>query len=93
MRASKVARLLWPAVLTLALGACAGGNYRAVSDTPVRIGPAYSIRGTTYVPAAAPIYDEVGHASWYGSESGNRTNKFGYFGFSRPSLYSLARSG
>lgn len=73
MRASKVARLLWPAVLTLALGACAGGNYRVVSDTPVRIGPAYSIRGTTYVPTAAPIYDEVGHASWYGSESGNRT--------------------
>ncbi|MFZ5726637.1 MAG: septal ring lytic transglycosylase RlpA family protein [Pseudomonadota bacterium] len=57
----------------LALSACAGGNYRPVADTPVRIGPAYTIRGTTYVPAAAPAYDAVGYASWYGSESGNRT--------------------
>lgn len=57
----------------LLLSACAGGNFRPVSDTPVRIGPAYSIRGTTYVPAAAPTYDAVGYASWYGSESGNRT--------------------
>lgn len=61
----------------LALSACAsgrgGGDFRAVSDTPVRIGPAYTIRGTTYVPAADPTYDRLGHASWYGSESGNRT--------------------
>ena len=57
----------------LALSACAGGNYRPVTDTPVRIGPAYTIRGTTYVPAAAPAYDALGYASWYGSESGNRT--------------------
>ncbi len=57
----------------LALSACAGGNYRPVADTPVRIGPAYAIRGTTYVPAAAPAYDALGFASWYGSESGNRT--------------------
>jgi rare lipoprotein A len=57
----------------LALSACAGGNYRPVADTPVRIGPAYTIRGTTYVPAAAPSYDALGYASWYGSESGNRT--------------------
>ncbi|MDO9370146.1 MAG: septal ring lytic transglycosylase RlpA family protein [Sphingopyxis sp.] len=57
----------------LLLSACAGSNFRPVSDTPVRIGPAYSIRGTTYVPAAAPAYDAVGYASWYGSESGNRT--------------------
>lgn len=64
---------LWPAALALALGACAAGNYRPVSDTPVRIGPAYTIRGTTYVPSAAPTYDAVGYASWYGSESGNRT--------------------
>lgn len=55
------------------LSACAGGNYRPVSDNPVRIGPPYSIRGTTYVPAAAPAYDALGYASWYGSESGNRT--------------------
>jgi rare lipoprotein A len=57
----------------LLLSACAGGNFRPVSDTPVRIGPAYSVRGTTYVPAAAPAYDAVGYASWYGNESGNRT--------------------
>lgn len=44
-----------------------------MSDTPVRIGPSYSIRGTTYVPAAAPAYDRMGYASWYGNESGNRT--------------------
>ncbi|PKP87367.1 MAG: septal ring lytic transglycosylase RlpA family lipoprotein [Alphaproteobacteria bacterium HGW-Alphaproteobacteria-17] len=73
MRRTNALRLLWPATLALALGACAGGNYRPVSDTPVRIGPAYTIHGTTYVPAAAPAYDAVGYASWYGSESGNRT--------------------
>ncbi len=61
------------AALALSLSACAGGNFRPVSDTPVRIGAAYAIRGTTYVPAAAPTYDAVGYASWYGSESGNRT--------------------
>src|SRR3546814_12683843 len=57
----------------LALSACAGGNYRPVADAPVRIGPAYTIRGATYVPAAAPAYDALGYASWFGSESGNRT--------------------
>lgn len=59
--------------LALMLSACAGKNFRPVADTPVRIGPAYAIRGTTYVPAAAPGYDALGYASWYGSESGNRT--------------------
>jgi len=44
-----------------------------VSDTPVRIGPPYKVRGATYVPAADPTYDVLGYASWYGSESGNRT--------------------
>ncbi|BBD97880.1 septal ring lytic transglycosylase RlpA family protein [Sphingobium amiense] len=57
----------------LALGGCGGGNYRPVRDTPVRIGPPYSVRGVTYVPAADPAYDMLGYASWYGSESGNRT--------------------
>lgn len=61
------------ALAVLALSACAGSNYRPVADAPVRIGPAYTIRGTTYVPAAAPAYDALGYASWYGSESGNRT--------------------
>jgi rare lipoprotein A len=59
--------------LAVLLSACAGGNYRPVRDTPVKIGPPYKVRGTTYVPAADPAYDMLGYASWYGSESGNRT--------------------
>jgi len=39
----------------------------------VRIGPPYSVRGTTYTPAADAAYDRVGYASWYGPESGNQT--------------------
>ena len=73
MRAYPILRLAGTASAALLLTACAGGNFRAVSDTPVRIGPAYAVRGTTYVPAAAPGYDAVGYASWYGNESGNRT--------------------
>lgn len=58
----------------LALSACGGGGgFRAVSDVPVRVGPAYTVRGSTYVPAADPAYDSVGYATWYGPESGNRT--------------------
>lgn len=67
------ARRAIPFALALSLSACAGGHYRPVSDTPVRIGPAYSVRGVTYTPAAAPAYDMVGYASWYGNESGKRT--------------------
>src|SRR5690349_20815921 len=66
-------RTMAAAVAILTLSACAGGNYRPVSDSPERIGSPYSIRGTRYVPAAAPTYDALGYASWYGSESGNRT--------------------
>lgn len=73
MREYQTTRLAGTAFALLALSACAGGNFRSVTDTPVRIGPAYTVRGTTYVPAAAPAYDAVGYASWYGSESGNRT--------------------
>lgn len=58
----------------LALSACAGGGkFRPVSDVPIRIGQPYQIRGKTYVPAAAPTYDMLGYASWYGHESGNQT--------------------
>lgn len=53
------------------LSACA--SYRAVSDTPVKIGRPYTVRGVTYVPAAEPAYDVLGYASWYGNESGNRS--------------------
>jgi len=60
------------AALPLALSACAGTSYRPVSDTPVRIGPPYKIRGVTYTPAAQPNYDMLGYATWYGNESGNQ---------------------
>jgi rare lipoprotein A len=66
-------RLPVACALSLALSACAGGSYRPVSDDAVRIGKPYQVRGTTYVPAADPGYDMLGLASWYGSESGNRT--------------------
>lgn len=68
-----IMQLAGTAFALLALSACAGGQYRPVADAPVRIGPAYTIRGVTYVPAAAPTYDALGYASWYGNESGNRT--------------------
>ena len=58
-------------LIGLLLAGCA--SYQPVSDTPVRIGPPYKVRGVTYVPAAQPDYDQVGYASWYGHESGNRT--------------------
>jgi len=57
----------------LVLSACAGGNYRPVSDTPVRIGRPYAVRGQTFTPAADPTYDMLGYASWYGPESGSKT--------------------
>jgi rare lipoprotein A len=64
----------WTALIGLSVttAGCAGG-YRPVADTPVKIGRPYQVRGTTYVPAADPRYDMLGLASWYGSESGNRT--------------------
>lgn len=62
------------ALAALLLSACATTpRYRPVSDVPVRVGPPYTIRGVTYVPAADPAYDYLGYASWYGHESGNRT--------------------
>ena len=58
----------------LALSACGSGrDYRPVSDVPVRIGPPYTVRGTTYTPAADASYDRVGYATWYGPESGSQT--------------------
>lgn len=71
-KAATAGKAAW-AILTLMLAACGGGNYRPVRDTPVKIGPPYMVRGLTYVPAADPTYDMLGYASWYGSESGNRT--------------------
>ena len=39
-----------------------------VSDWPVRVGAPYQIAGRTWTPADQVDYDEVGYASWYGSE-------------------------
>lgn len=63
----------WAPAAACLVAACAGGNYRPVADTPVRIGKPYTVRGITYVPAEDVTYDMLGYASWYGSESGNRT--------------------
>ncbi|SEJ79128.1 rare lipoprotein A [Sphingomonas sp. OV641] len=60
------------ATVALALAGCSTTRYRPVSDTPVVIGKPYTIRGTTYRPAADANFDVLGYASWYGSESGNR---------------------
>ncbi|WP_338467998.1 septal ring lytic transglycosylase RlpA family protein [Novosphingobium sp. ZN18A2] len=69
-----LAPALAPAIAALTLSACASHPaYRPVSDVPVRIGPAYTVRGTTYRPAAQPDYDMLGYATWYGNESGTQT--------------------
>jgi rare lipoprotein A len=74
MAKRQAVRSLGAALAILALSACVGGErFRPVSDFPVRIGPSYTVRGTTYVPAANPAYDQVGYATWYGNESGNKT--------------------
>ncbi|GGZ09732.1 hypothetical protein GCM10011614_25890 [Novosphingobium colocasiae] len=66
-------RLALAAAAAMALAGCGGGKFRPVADVPVRIGPPYMVRGTTYTPAADPGYDMLGYATWYGNESGNRT--------------------
>lgn len=81
-------RILPVAATALALTACvsdpgadvasprpAGAPSRAasgVSDTPVVIGSPYSIGGRSYTPVDQIDYDEVGYASWYGSELAGR---------------------
>lgn len=74
MRVLRTARTGFTAGALLTLAACASGNFRPVSDTPVKIGNPYQVRGATYVPAVDPAYDVLGYASWYGNESGNRTS-------------------
>ena len=44
----------------------------AVSDAPVQVGAPYSIGGRSYTPVDQTDYDEVGYASWYGSELAGR---------------------
>lgn len=51
----------------------AGGEHRAPNFNAAYNKP-YKINGVTYYPLkSAAGYREVGTASWYGSESGNRT--------------------
>ena len=85
--ATPVRLLVLAALSALMLAGCA--SYRPVSDTPVQIGRPYTIRGVTYVPAAAPDFDQVGYASWYGSESGSRTARGEKF---RPGAISAAHT-
>jgi len=74
MGVSLAMRAAGTGAMLLALSACAtGGKFAPVRDTPVRIGRPYQVRGKTFTPAAAPNYDVLGYASWYGNESGNRT--------------------
>jgi rare lipoprotein A len=76
--------------LALALSACVGApHYRPVSDTPVRVGRPYTVRGITYRPAVDPNYDRLGYASWYGPESGSQTANGEHF---RPDGISAAHT-
>lgn len=73
MRRGKAATTWFAASAVLLLFGCSGGNFRPVSDTPVRIGKPYQVRGASYTPVADPAYDVLGYASWYGNESGDRS--------------------
>ncbi len=72
------------------LASCGGGDrklaelppvpeaaVKGVSDFPVRIGAPYQVGSTTYTPADATAYDEVGYASWYGAELEGRNTANG----------------
>lgn len=48
-----------------------------VSDYPVRLGSAYQVGNVTYAPSDVTSYDEVGYASWYGSELQGRNTANG----------------
>ena len=87
-RAPRRGWLALPLAALLA-GCGAGVHYRPVSDTPVRIGPPYTVRGVTYVPAADPTYDMLGYASWYGPESGSQTANGEHF---RPDAVTAANT-
>lgn len=71
---------------TLLLAGCGGGVHQLVSDTPVKIGRPYSVRGQTYYPTDDTRYDEIGEASWYGNaEQGRHTASGEIFYRQRPS--------
>lgn len=84
-------RLLVLALLASTAGCVGGGepstpaqrplpstaSVAAVSDTPVQIGTPYSVGGQRYTPVDQTDYDEVGYASWYGSELAGRPTAYG----------------
>lgn len=72
--APRLVRRIGPAaMLALAVPLAGCASDAPVRDAPVKIGRPYTVRGTTYVPAADPAYDMLGRASWYARESGRRT--------------------
>jgi rare lipoprotein A len=48
-----------------------------VSDSPVKIGDPFTIDGVTHTPRDVVDYDDVGYASWYGSEFAGRATANG----------------
>lgn len=71
-QATSLGRIAMLGALGLAVAGCSTTRYRPVSDSRIVIGKPYTVRGTTYRPAADPQFDVLGYASWYGSESGNQ---------------------
>jgi rare lipoprotein A len=45
---------------------------QSVSDEPVKIGVPFTVGGVTYTPQDVPAYDDVGYATYYGSELAGR---------------------
>ena len=74
-RRSAIEAVVTAAVLA-GLAACA--TRRSIDGDAFVRPPAYNrpytVRGRTYTPAARRDYDEIGMASWYGHESGERTS-------------------
>lgn len=74
------------AIALFLLSSCGGGNDRpeaatlphgeitsaGVSDFPVKLGTPYNIGNVNYTPEDVLAYDDVGYASYYGSEMAGR---------------------
>ena len=69
-------------IAALALGACASGGQRTVTDLGTggaptsryagyKAGKPYQVKGVWYYPSEQPHYDEIGIASWYGEQFHN----------------------
>ena len=85
--APRLIRCLCVAVLTAALGACAGiggrdragGVPRVTDPAPIVSGTMrpYQVRGRWYRPSEQPDYDQTGLASWYGDAFNGRPTATG----------------